>query len=167
MEALHNRIGALVPGGRQGPPPAPVFLALPQVEMALMLETDPSEILNEIIYATRKGGNIGIGKPPFGLSASEAGRLLEILAFCLEGARAHISARPAVCCLHLCAMPRDAVAAYMVPMLTMLLLVLRAVGVYAGFCNHFNIGAFMEKVPELDLQWRCGTLAPPCVSRSQ
>lgn len=21
----------------------------------------------------------------------------------------------------------------------------RAVGVYAGFCNHFNIGAFMEK----------------------
>jgi hypothetical protein len=53
--------------------------------MALMLETDPSEILNEIIYATRKGGNIGI------------------------------------------------------------------VGVYAGFCNHFNIGAFMEKVPVLDL----------------
>jgi hypothetical protein len=39
-----------------------VFLASPQVEMALMLETDPSEILNEIIYATRKGGNIGIGK---------------------------------------------------------------------------------------------------------
>ena len=37
------------------------FGALPQVEMALMLETDPSEILNEIIYATRKGGNIGIG----------------------------------------------------------------------------------------------------------
>ena len=29
--------------------------------MALMLETDPSEMLNEIIYATRKGGNIGIG----------------------------------------------------------------------------------------------------------
>lgn len=26
-----------------------------------MLETDPSEVLNEIIYATRKGGNIGIG----------------------------------------------------------------------------------------------------------
>jgi threonine dehydrogenase-like Zn-dependent dehydrogenase len=52
---------------------------LHKVEMALMLETDPSEILNEIIYATRKGGNIGI------------------------------------------------------------------VGVYAGFCNHFNIGAFMEK----------------------
>jgi hypothetical protein len=39
--------------------------------------------------------------------------------------------------------------ACMLPMLTFLLLVLRTVGVYAGFCNHFNIGAFMEKVPEL------------------
>lgn len=35
-------------------------------------------------------------------------------------------------------------------MLIRLPLVLCAVGVYAGFCNHFNIGAFMEKVPELD-----------------
>ena len=31
-------------------------------------------------------------------------------------------------------------------MLVTLLLVLCAVGVYAGYCNHFNIGAFMEKV---------------------
>jgi threonine dehydrogenase-like Zn-dependent dehydrogenase len=50
-----------------------------KIEMKLMMETDPAEIINEIIYATRKGGYIGI------------------------------------------------------------------VGVYAGFCNHFNIGAFMEK----------------------
>ena len=32
-----------------------------QVEMKVMMETDPSEILNEIIYATRKGGYIGVG----------------------------------------------------------------------------------------------------------
>jgi threonine dehydrogenase-like Zn-dependent dehydrogenase len=50
-----------------------------QAEMKLMMETDPSEIINELIMATRKGGHIGI------------------------------------------------------------------VGVYAGYCNHFNIGAFMEK----------------------
>jgi threonine dehydrogenase-like Zn-dependent dehydrogenase len=50
-----------------------------KVEMKVMMETDPSEILNEIIYATRKGGFIGV------------------------------------------------------------------IGVYAGYCNHFNIGAFMEK----------------------
>eukprot|EP00897_Mesotaenium_endlicherianum_P008671 jgi/Mesen1/7832/ME000417S07141 len=50
-----------------------------KVEMAIMAETDPSEILNEIITCTRKAGRIGI------------------------------------------------------------------VGVYAGYCNHFNIGAFMEK----------------------
>lgn len=43
------------------------------------LETDPSEILNEIIFSVRKNGRIGL------------------------------------------------------------------VGVYAGYCNHFNIGAFMEK----------------------
>lgn len=48
-------------------------------EMALKLETDPSEILNELITSVRKGGRIGV------------------------------------------------------------------VGVYAGFSNHFNIGAFMEK----------------------
>ena len=48
--------------------------------MKVMMETDPSEILNEIIYATRKGGYIGV------------------------------------------------------------------IGVYAGYCNHYNIGAFMEKV---------------------
>lgn len=52
---------------------------LHKIEMALMLETDPSEMLNEIIYGVRKGGRIGV------------------------------------------------------------------VGVYAGYCNHFNIGAFMEK----------------------
>ncbi len=45
-----------------------------QIEMALMMETDPSAIINELIYAVRKGGHIGV------------------------------------------------------------------VGVYAGFCNHFNIG---------------------------
>jgi threonine dehydrogenase-like Zn-dependent dehydrogenase len=49
------------------------------IETALKLETDPSEMLNEIIYSCRKGGRIGV------------------------------------------------------------------VGVYAGFTNHFNIGAFMEK----------------------
>jgi hypothetical protein len=38
-------------------------LWLLQIEMKLMMETDPSEILNEIIYATRKGGYIGIGAP--------------------------------------------------------------------------------------------------------
>ncbi|EIE21552.1 GroES-like protein [Coccomyxa subellipsoidea C-169] len=48
-------------------------------EMATMLETDPSETLNEIIFCTRKGGRIGV------------------------------------------------------------------VGAYAGFTNHYNIGAFMEK----------------------
>jgi hypothetical protein len=32
-----------------------------QIEMKLMMETDPAEIINEIIYATRKGGCIGIG----------------------------------------------------------------------------------------------------------
>ncbi|BDA44776.1 Uncharacterized zinc-type alcohol dehydrogenase-like protein [Coccomyxa sp. Obi] len=48
-------------------------------EMATMLETDPSEVLNEIIYCTRKGGRIGV------------------------------------------------------------------VGVYSGYTNHYNIGAFMEK----------------------
>jgi len=47
--------------------------------MALKLETDPSEILNELIYAVRKAGRISV------------------------------------------------------------------VGVYAGFTNGFNIGAFMEK----------------------
>lgn len=52
---------------------------LHKIEMAMMLETDPSDILNELIYCCRKGGRIGV------------------------------------------------------------------VGVYAGFCNHFNIGAFMEK----------------------
>ena len=31
-------------------------------------------------------------------------------------------------------------------MLIRLPLVLFAVGVYVGYCNHFNIGAFMEKV---------------------
>jgi threonine dehydrogenase-like Zn-dependent dehydrogenase len=49
------------------------------IEMKLMMETDPSAIINELIYAVRKGGRIGV------------------------------------------------------------------VGVYAGFCNHFNIGALMEK----------------------
>ncbi|GAQ85860.1 Sorbitol dehydrogenase [Klebsormidium nitens] len=49
------------------------------IETALMLETDPSEMLNEMIVSVRKGGRISI------------------------------------------------------------------VGVYAGFTNHFNIGAFMEK----------------------
>lgn len=49
------------------------------IEMKVQLETDPADILNEMIYATRKGGRISI------------------------------------------------------------------VGVYAGFTNHFNIGAFMEK----------------------
>lgn len=49
------------------------------IEMSLGLENDPSEIINELIYACRKGGRIGI------------------------------------------------------------------VGVYSGFANHINIGAFMEK----------------------
>jgi threonine dehydrogenase-like Zn-dependent dehydrogenase len=49
------------------------------IEMTLMMETDPSEMLNEMIVSVRKGGRISI------------------------------------------------------------------VGVYAGFTNHFNIGAFMEK----------------------
>lgn len=31
-----------------------------QVEMALMMETDPSAIINELIYAVRKGGRIGV-----------------------------------------------------------------------------------------------------------
>lgn len=31
-----------------------------KVEMALMLETDPSEILNEIITAVRKGGKVSV-----------------------------------------------------------------------------------------------------------
>lgn len=31
-----------------------------QVEMALMLETDPSAILNELITSVRKGGHIGV-----------------------------------------------------------------------------------------------------------
>jgi hypothetical protein len=39
-----------------------------------MLETDPSEILNEIIYATRKGGNIGIGAAGFGAGSCMAPR---------------------------------------------------------------------------------------------
>lgn len=52
---------------------------LHKIEMALMLETDPSSMLNELITSVRKGGRIGV------------------------------------------------------------------VGVYAGFTNHFNIGAFMEK----------------------
>ncbi|CAL5229597.1 g12955 [Coccomyxa viridis] len=52
---------------------------LHKIESALMLETDTSEILNELIFCCRKGGRIGV------------------------------------------------------------------VGVYAGYCNHFNIGAFMEK----------------------
>ena len=33
--------------------------------MKVMMETDPSEILNEIIYATRKGGYIGVGAAVF------------------------------------------------------------------------------------------------------
>ena len=49
------------------------------VEMALKLENDPSEILNELIYSVRKFGRIGV------------------------------------------------------------------VGVYSGYCNHLNIGSFMEK----------------------
>lgn len=28
--------------------------------MALMMETDPSTIINELIYAVRKGGRIGV-----------------------------------------------------------------------------------------------------------
>jgi threonine dehydrogenase-like Zn-dependent dehydrogenase len=52
---------------------------LHKLEMLMMLETDPSDILNELIRCCRKGGRIGV------------------------------------------------------------------VGVYAGYCNHFNIGAFMEK----------------------
>lgn len=48
-------------------------------ETALKLETDPSEILNELIYCVRKGGRISV------------------------------------------------------------------IGAYAGYCNHYNIGAFMEK----------------------
>jgi len=53
--------------------------AVHKVQMLAMMEQDPSNILNEIIMATRKGGRIGV------------------------------------------------------------------VGVYAGFTNQFNIGAFMEK----------------------
>lgn len=49
------------------------------LEMSLKIENDPSEILNELIYATRKGGRIAV------------------------------------------------------------------VGVYSGYVNHLNIGAFMEK----------------------
>ncbi|KAL6777503.1 hypothetical protein ACKKBF_B21740 [Auxenochlorella protothecoides x Auxenochlorella symbiontica] len=52
---------------------------LHKIEKALMLETDPSEVLNEMIEATRKHGRISV------------------------------------------------------------------IGAYAGYCNHFNIGAFMEK----------------------
>jgi hypothetical protein len=95
-----------------------IMLELPvpylQVEMKVMMETDPSEILNEIIYATRKGGYIGVG---------------------VAGSAQAPVWRPAVVCC-LCVLP----------MLIRLSLVLVAVGVYAGYCNHFNIGAFMEKV---------------------
>jgi len=52
---------------------------LHKIEMALKMENDPSETLNELIYAVRKAGRISV------------------------------------------------------------------VGVYSGYCNHLNIGAFMEK----------------------
>jgi threonine dehydrogenase-like Zn-dependent dehydrogenase len=58
-----------------------------KVEMALMLETDPSEILNELISGVRKGGKISV------------------------------------------------------------------VGVYSGYANHYNIGAFMvHRFPALLLR---------------
>ena len=49
-----------------------------QVEMKVMMETDPSEIINEIIYATRKGGYIGVSEHSSSpLTAPETFPLLE------------------------------------------------------------------------------------------
>ena len=72
---------------------------------------------------------------------------------CFQVVRTHLSTAGCTAPARTC-MSTDAVRT--LPMLIVLSLVLCAVGVYAGFCNHFNIGAFMEKVPELDIPCCCG-----------
>jgi hypothetical protein len=118
-----------------------------------MMETDPSEIINELIMATRKGGHIGIGAMltcRHGCYSS----FLTLVALLLNCALKPLP--PLLCFIHprivstvKCGGANTSRACCLGSMPSSspdLMRMLCAVGVYAGYCNHFNIGAFMEKV---------------------
>lgn len=106
-----------------------------QVEQKLWLQTDPSDMMNDIIYNVRKVWTVS------GLHCSRlaGGCMLTVALHAHSACMCGFNLSRAcwlICNLRFCKTERISLQGGRIS----------DVGVYAGYCNHFNIGAFMEKV---------------------